>query len=103
MYQEIVPGVRRGLTRVFPYGVFHVLEEDAAAVIAIVSDLRDPTSWKSRSGTQVVQATDGFVCHGPCKRKARASRQAPLSQALGFDRCPNCQLIQKAIRRTKRG
>lgn len=51
MYQEIIPGVRRGLTRVFPYGVFYVLKDDSASVIAIVSDLRDPTRWQSRSGT----------------------------------------------------
>jgi plasmid stabilization system protein ParE len=50
MYQEVIPGVRRGLIRVFPYGVFYVIDQDAVFVIAIASDLRDPTRWKSRSG-----------------------------------------------------
>lgn len=51
IYQEVIPGVRRGLTRVFPYGVFYVLGEDTADIIAIVSELQDPTRWKGRAGT----------------------------------------------------
>jgi plasmid stabilization system protein ParE len=51
MYQEVIPGVRRALTRTFPYGVFYVLEPDATIVIAIHSDLSDPSRWQSRTRT----------------------------------------------------
>ena len=51
MYQEILPGVRRALTRVFPYGVFYVFNANTAFVIAIVADMQDPTRWQSRTGT----------------------------------------------------
>lgn len=51
MYQEVLPGVRRALTRVFPYGVFYAFEADTAFVIAIVADMQDPTRWQSRTGT----------------------------------------------------
>jgi plasmid stabilization system protein ParE len=51
MYQEVLPGVRRALTRVFPYGVFYAFEANTAFVIAIIADMQDPTSWQSRTGT----------------------------------------------------
>lgn len=51
MYQEIFPGVRRALTRVFPYGVFYAFEESTAFVIAIVADMQDPARLRSRTGT----------------------------------------------------
>lgn len=51
MYQEVYPGVRRALTRVFPYQVFYVLDANTANVIAIVSGSQDPTRWQSRAGT----------------------------------------------------
>jgi plasmid stabilization system protein ParE len=51
MYQEVLPGVRRALTRVFPSGVFYVCETNTAFVIAIVANMRDPTRWQSRTGT----------------------------------------------------
>jgi len=45
------PGIRRALTRVFPYGIFYALETNTAFVIAIVADMQDPTRWQSRTGT----------------------------------------------------
>jgi hypothetical protein len=51
MYQEVFPGVRRALTRVFPYGVFYAFEENTVFVIAIIADMQDPISWQSRTGT----------------------------------------------------
>jgi len=50
MYQEVLPGVRRALTRVFPYGVFYAFEENTAFITAIVADTQDPTRWQSRTG-----------------------------------------------------
>ncbi len=51
MYQEVLPGIRRALTHVFPYGVFYALEENTAFVIAIVADMQDSTRWQSRTGS----------------------------------------------------
>jgi len=51
MYQEVVPGVRRALTRVFPYGVFYAFEADTAFVIAIVANMQEPARWQSRTVT----------------------------------------------------
>ncbi len=50
MYQEVLPGIRRALTRVFPYGIFYAFETNTAFVIAIVADMQDPTRWQSRTG-----------------------------------------------------
>jgi len=30
MYQEVLPGIRRALTRVFPYGIFYAFEKNTA-------------------------------------------------------------------------
>ena len=51
MYQEVLPTIRRALTRVFPYGVFYAFEENTAFVIAVVADMQDPMRWRSRTGT----------------------------------------------------
>ncbi|MCA8973299.1 MAG: type II toxin-antitoxin system RelE/ParE family toxin [Planctomycetes bacterium] len=39
---------RRGLLRRFPYGVYFLLEEDVAVVIAILHMHRRPDTWRSR-------------------------------------------------------
>ncbi len=51
MYQEVLPGLRRALTRVFPYGVFYALTSSNAHVVAIVADMQDPARWRSRFST----------------------------------------------------
>ncbi len=51
MYQEVIPGVRRALTRVFPYGVFYLFESNTVYVIAVAADMQDPTRWQSRIST----------------------------------------------------
>ena len=50
MYQEVIPAIRRALTRVFPYGVFYAFETNTVFVIAIVADMQDPARWQSRTG-----------------------------------------------------
>ncbi len=50
MYQEVLPGIRRALTRAFPYGVFYTFKTNTAFVIAIVADMQDPSRWQSRTG-----------------------------------------------------
>lgn len=41
--------VRRILLRRFPYGVFHVLQEDEIVVLACMHTSRNPSQWQSRS------------------------------------------------------
>lgn len=47
-FPEIEPGIRRALVRIFPYGVFFVLEEPLVLVIAVLHLHRHPDAWKDR-------------------------------------------------------
>ncbi|WP_437929066.1 hypothetical protein WMF37_07275 [Sorangium sp. So ce291] len=47
-FPEIEPGIRRALVRIFPYGVFFLLEEPLVLVIAVLHLHRHPDSWKGR-------------------------------------------------------
>ncbi|WP_437739143.1 hypothetical protein WMF39_25725 [Sorangium sp. So ce1504] len=47
-FPEIEPGIRRALVRIFPYGVFFVLEEPLVLVIAVLHLHRHPDAWKER-------------------------------------------------------
>ena len=49
MYQEVMRGVRRGLTRTFPFGVFYTIEDETVYVIAVANASRDPDTWQSRA------------------------------------------------------
>jgi plasmid stabilization system protein ParE len=42
-------GVRRGLVRRFPYGIFYRVEEDYISVLAVMHNRRDPQRWQSRA------------------------------------------------------
>jgi plasmid stabilization system protein ParE len=46
---ELYPGVRRVVVRKFPYGVFHRVDPDQIAVIAIYHGKRDPRGWQLRT------------------------------------------------------
>ena len=46
-YQELRSGIRRALTRRFPYGVYFSVEDDHIVVIAVL-DTRDPAEWQFR-------------------------------------------------------
>jgi len=41
--------VRRALTKRFPYGVFFLLEEETAVVLAVLHQSRDPELWARRA------------------------------------------------------
>lgn len=41
--------VRRALVRRFPFGVFYMIEDDGALVIAILHGSRHPRTWRERT------------------------------------------------------
>ena len=45
-FPEVHSGVRRGLARRFPYGVYFVATESRVDVLAVIHLHRDPGSWK---------------------------------------------------------
>ena len=47
-YQELRSGIRRALTRRFPYGVYFSVEDDHIVVIAVLDTARDPAEWQFR-------------------------------------------------------
>ena len=50
-YREVVPGVRRVITRRFPYGVYYRIDLDQIAVLAVYHSKRDPRGWANRIGS----------------------------------------------------
>ena len=47
-YQEFRAGIRRALTRRFPYGIYFSVEDDLIVVIAVLDTARDPAEWQIR-------------------------------------------------------
>jgi plasmid stabilization system protein ParE len=47
-FPEVESGIRRALVRIFPYGVFFLLEEPLVLVIAVLHLHRHPDAWKGR-------------------------------------------------------
>lgn len=47
-YQEFRSGIRRVLTRRFPYGIYFSVEGDLIVVIAVLDTARDPAEWQLR-------------------------------------------------------
>lgn len=47
-FPEIDPGVRRGLVRSFPYGIFFAAFAEEILVLAVLHLHRDPALWKDR-------------------------------------------------------
>ena len=47
-YQELRSGIRRAITRRFPYGIYFALEDDVIFVIAVLDTARDPAEWQFR-------------------------------------------------------
>lgn len=50
LYQVLRSGVRRALTRRFPYAVYFALEGDLAVVLAVLHASREPAQWQRRRG-----------------------------------------------------
>jgi plasmid stabilization system protein ParE len=47
-YQELRSGVRRALTRRFPYSVYFSFEGDVIIILAVLHARRDPAEWQRR-------------------------------------------------------
>ena len=47
-YQELRSGIRRALTRRFPYGIYFSVEGDLIVIIAVLDTSRDPAEWQFR-------------------------------------------------------
>jgi len=47
-YQDLRSGIRRALTRRFPYAVYFSIEEEAIVIVAVLSTGRDPEEWQQR-------------------------------------------------------
>ena len=47
-YQELRSGIRRALTRRFPYGIYFSVENNLIVVIAVLDTVRDPAEWQFR-------------------------------------------------------
>ena len=47
-YQELRSGIRRALTRRFPYAVYFSVEDDIIVVVAVLHTARDPAEWQRR-------------------------------------------------------
>jgi len=48
-YQDIRSGIRRALTRRFPYAVYFSVEGETIVIVAVLSTARDPAAWQRRS------------------------------------------------------
>ncbi len=48
-YPVVYNGIRRALTRRFPYQVFFVVEDMQISIIAIFHGMRNPTIWRNRN------------------------------------------------------
>ena len=47
-YQDLRSGIRRALTRRFPYAVYFSIEEERIVIVAVLSTARNPEEWQRR-------------------------------------------------------
>ena len=47
-YPELRSGIRRTLTRQFPYAVYFAIEAETIVVLAVLHTARDPEEWQHR-------------------------------------------------------
>jgi len=47
-YQEPRSGIRRALTKRFPYAVYFSIEDEFVVVLAVLHTARDPAEWQQR-------------------------------------------------------
>ncbi len=48
---DVDDGIRRCLTRVFPYGLLYSIEADCVLIVAVMHCSREPGYWKQRIGS----------------------------------------------------
>lgn len=49
IYADIHRGIRRAITRRFPYGVFYWVADNEVRVLSVVDMSRNPSVWKRRT------------------------------------------------------
>jgi toxin ParE1/3/4 len=47
-YQELRSGIRRAITRRFPYAIYFSVEGEVIVVVAVLHTARDPAVWQRR-------------------------------------------------------
>ncbi len=47
-YQDLRSGIRRALTRRFPYAIYFSIERETVVIVAVLSTARDPAEWQRR-------------------------------------------------------
>lgn len=47
-YQDLRSGIRRTLTRRFPYAAYFSVEGEIIVIVAVLSTARDPAEWQRR-------------------------------------------------------
>jgi len=47
-YAVLRSGIRRAITRRFPYGIYFSIEDDIVLIIAVLHTARDPAEWQFR-------------------------------------------------------
>ena len=47
IYAPIYRGIRRAMTRRFPYAVYFVVEDDRVSVLRVLHYARDPREWRN--------------------------------------------------------
>jgi plasmid stabilization system protein ParE len=47
-YQELRSGIRRALTKRFPYAIYFTIDDQIILVIAVLHTARDPAEWQWR-------------------------------------------------------
>ena len=49
LYADIHRGIRRAITRRFPYGVFYLIVESEVRVLSVADMSRNPSVWRRRN------------------------------------------------------
>ena len=47
-YQILRSGIRRALTRRFPYAIYYSIEAEVLVILAVLHTARDPVEWQQR-------------------------------------------------------
>ena len=47
-YQDLRSGIRRALTRRFPYAVYFAVQGETVVILAVLGTARDPAEWRRR-------------------------------------------------------
>lgn len=47
-FQDVRLGIRRALTRQFPYAIYFSVEDDVILILAVLHCARDPAEWQRR-------------------------------------------------------